>query len=375
MSMLRSWALAPLLATALAASSPGQDRPAASDVRDNADMFSEGAIRKAARELARLDRDHGVTFRVVTVESLKGDGLDEVANRQAEQIGHPGILVLIAKQERKIEAVAAPRSLREELGSTRLHAIRDAFADEFKKRQVDEGLARGIEAASTALATIRPRKAQSDLDAGPASFAPEAKPTAVTAAKDSPLVLREQIRLTLAGARVAVAAAEARAAERGLRSNIAVVDDGGQLVAFARMDGARPASIGTATTKAISAATFRAATGPMLGGGKEPDLLLNLSLQNAAGDSGGKITSLLGGLPIVVDGQTLGAIGVAGGSGEQDLEIARAGLAALNAALETPKPAAKPAEADPRPKDAPKPNPDGPSAGEKPKDGADAPPR
>ena len=56
-------------------------------------------------------------------------------------------------------------------------------------------------------------------------------------------------------------------------------------------------------------------------------------MQAAASDSGGKITTLLGGLPIVVDGQVIGAIGVAGGSGEQDLEVAKAGVAAFIAGL------------------------------------------
>ncbi len=333
----------PLMAALLIVGSSGfaQDRPVASDVRDNAGMFSEGAIRQATRELAKLDRLHGVAVRVMTVESLKGENLDDVANRRAEQLEHQGIFVLIAKQEKKIEAVAAPRALREELGQGRLHAIRDAFAEEFRKRQVDEGLARGIEAAATALASIRPAKARDEGSFGPAV----AERESVAIAKDSPLVLRQQVRLTLAGARKAVAASEAKAAERGYKMNVAVVDDGGHLIAFARMDGARPASAATSTTKAISAATYRAPTGPLPVGGKEPDLLLNVSLQNAASDSGAKITSLLGGLPIVVDGQVLGALGVAGGTGEQDLEVARAGLAAFMAALQAPAEPSKP-EAD-----------------------------
>lgn len=91
------------------------------------------------------------------------------------------------------------------------------------------------------------------------------------------------------------------------------------------MDGARPASVATALSKAVSAATFRQATGAMPAKG-EPDLLLSLSLQSA---SGGKITSLKGGVPIVVDGQVIGAVGVGGGTGEQDVEVANAGLKAL----------------------------------------------
>jgi glc operon protein GlcG len=61
----------------------------------------------------------------------------------------------------------------------------------------------------------------------------------------------------------------------------------------------------------------------------EPDLLLNLSLQNAAAASGGKITTLKGGVPVVIDDQVIGAVGVGGGSGEQDTEVAKAGIQAL----------------------------------------------
>ena len=119
-----------------------------------------------------------------------------------------------------------------------------------------------------------------------------------------------------------IAAAQAKAQSIKLKVNIAVVDDGGHLIAFERMDGARPASGYTAITKATSAATFRQASGPLPAGATSPDPLLNLSLQNAAAASGGKITTLYGGVPVVVDGQVIGAVGVGGGTGEQDAQIA-----------------------------------------------------
>jgi len=136
---------------------------------------------------------------------------------------------------------------------------------------------------------------------------------------------RERVLLNLASAETILEAAKNKAAAMGLKCNIAIVDDGGNLMAFARMDGARPASAATALSKAISAATFRQETGPMPAKG-EPDVLLSLSLQNA---SGGKITSLKGGVPIFVDGQIVGAVGVGGGTGEQDVEIAKAGIQKL----------------------------------------------
>jgi glc operon protein GlcG len=150
--------------------------------------------------------------------------------------------------------------------------------------------------------------------------------------KPSPLLTRNRIQLNLAGAELIVAEAKKKAEELRLTVNIAVVDDGGHLLTFARMDGARPASGYTAITKATTAATFRQETGPLPPKG-DPDLLLNLSLQNAAASSGGKLTSLKGGVPVVVDGQIIGAVGVGGGTGEQDTEVAKAGITKLLEAL------------------------------------------
>ena len=62
-------------------------------------------------------------------------------------------------------------------------------------------------------------------------------------------------------------------------------------------------------------------------------MLLNLSLQNAAAAGGGKLTTLKGGVPVVVDGQVVGGVGVGGGTGEQDAEMARAGIQKLLDAL------------------------------------------
>lgn len=146
--------------------------------------------------------------------------------------------------------------------------------------------------------------------------------------KPAPLVTRNRVQLNLAGAETVVAACKKRAAELGLKSNVAVVDDGGHLLAFARMDGARPASAATALTKAVSAATFRQETGPLPAKG-EPDLLLSLELPRAAAASGATVTTLKGGVPIVVDGQVIGAVGLGGGSGEQDADVAKAGVQAL----------------------------------------------
>ena len=152
-----------------------------------------------------------------------------------------------------------------------------------------------------------------------------AAPSPAPAQEKKPLVTRDRVQLNLAGAETVLEAAKKKAAALGLKCNIAIVDDGGHMLAFARMDGARPASADTALTKAVSAATFRQETGPLPAKG-EPDVLLSLSIQNA---SGGKITTLKGGVPIVIDGQVVGAVGVGGGTGEQDAEVAKAGIQAL----------------------------------------------
>ena len=144
----------------------------------------------------------------------------------------------------------------------------------------------------------------------------------------APLVTRGRVQLNLAGAETILAAARKKAAAMNLKVNVAVVDDGGHLLAFARMDGARPASGYTAITKAVTAATFRQETGPLPPKG-EPDVLLNLSLQNAAAAGGGKLTTLKGGVPVVIDGQVVGAVGVGGATGEQDAEVAKAGIQEL----------------------------------------------
>ena len=100
---------------------------------------------------------------------------------------------------------------------------------------------------------------------------------------------------------------------------VAVVDAAGQLLAFVRMDGAKFLSIRTAQRKAITAANRRTATG-----GIEAAHAIELALA-----SDGHVTNLKGGLPIEVDGHVVGAVGVSSGSGQQDLEVAKAGVAAI----------------------------------------------
>jgi len=119
-----------------------------------------------------------------------------------------------------------------------------------------------------------------------------------------------------------VHAAEKKATAIGVPECIAVVDASGELLAFSRMDGARPGSIEIALTKARSAARRRRATGDEAGG----DVLNGVRLALAAQSN---VTGVGGGLPIVVDGQTIGGVGVSSGTVDEDIEVARAGIEAL----------------------------------------------
>ncbi len=131
--------------------------------------------------------------------------------------------------------------------------------------------------------------------------------------------VKSSLALTHAGALAVLQGAVAKAIEIGVPQCIVVVDPGGNMLAFVRMDGAKVLSQHTATAKAVTAASSRAATGAV-----PEDLALKLSL-----GSGGRVTNLKGGLPIVVDGHVVGAIGVGSGTGDQDVAVAEAGIAAL----------------------------------------------
>jgi glc operon protein GlcG len=129
----------------------------------------------------------------------------------------------------------------------------------------------------------------------------------------------ESARLTHEGALRVLGAAMDKAAEMGVPQCIAVTDAAGRLLAFVRMDGAKFLSIRNSIRKAMTAASSRAPSGST-----DPAHALDLGLV-----SGGRITNLKAGVPIVVGNEVVGAVGVSSGTGEQDLEVATAGIAAL----------------------------------------------
>lgn len=135
-------------------------------------------------------------------------------------------------------------------------------------------------------------------------------------------IVRERLALSCKGSHVVVHAAEKHAAAIGVPQCIAVVDASGELLAFSRMDGARPGSIEIAITKARSAARRRRATADEAGG----DVLGGVRMALAGHLN---ITGIGGGIPIVVEGQTVGGVGVSSGTSDEDTLVANAGLAAL----------------------------------------------
>jgi len=127
--------------------------------------------------------------------------------------------------------------------------------------------------------------------------------------------------VTLAQARTIVGAALAEADKRGWPLNVAVVDPHGDLVHFARMDGAQFASVDVSQRKARTAARWRRETRVFFEAyGKGPPIYGTLDPELAASP---------GGIPIVSDGRIVGAVGCSGGTSDQDVVVCRAGLDAL----------------------------------------------
>ncbi len=129
--------------------------------------------------------------------------------------------------------------------------------------------------------------------------------------------------ITLSAATKVIEAATAKATEIGQPMNIAVVDDGGHLVAFARMDGAIKASIDISTKKARTSILMNAPTGALM-----PLVQPGAELYGLEQMCGGMV--IFGGGLLLTEGDTvIGAIGVSAGSVEQDVSVAEAGVAAL----------------------------------------------
>ena len=126
--------------------------------------------------------------------------------------------------------------------------------------------------------------------------------------------------LTLDDVKKIAAAAEAEAIKNNWAVTISIVDDGGHLLWLQRLDGAAPVSAWIGPQKAITAAIGRresAVYEKMVNEGRMSFLAVT------------PVTPLEGGVPIIVDGQYVGAVGVSGVKSTEDVQIAKAGIAAL----------------------------------------------
>ena len=144
----------------------------------------------------------------------------------------------------------------------------------------------------------------------------ETSPTAFTGA------------ITLTAACHAITAGADRAAALGVAVSLAVVDAGGVLKGFARMDGAEIAGERLAVDKAYTAVAHRAATAELAGLAVAGGELFGLHA-----NGGGRYVLFGGGLPVLIEDVAVGGVGVSGGSAEQDVACAEAMLAALLADL------------------------------------------
>jgi glc operon protein GlcG len=136
--------------------------------------------------------------------------------------------------------------------------------------------------------------------------------------------VRTQQNLTYAGARAVVDAAAARSEALGVPTNIAVVDLAGALLAFARLDGAPLLSGAIAQDKAYTVAAFNGIPTHAWFGLIEAEPALREGIVHRD-----RLVIFAGGVPVTVDSVLVGAIGVSGGTAEQDRQIAEAGAGAM----------------------------------------------
>jgi glc operon protein GlcG len=141
------------------------------------------------------------------------------------------------------------------------------------------------------------------------------------AAQAGPALTLDKKTLTLSAARRVVAASEAEATKRGLGVVIVVVDDAGTVIELTRMDSAQVASVSVGIGKARTAAIYR-----------RPSRVFEEQIRDGriAALALADATPLQGGIPIVINGQVVGAVGVSGDSPQVDEDIAIAGAKAIS---------------------------------------------
>jgi glc operon protein GlcG len=144
------------------------------------------------------------------------------------------------------------------------------------------------------------------------------------------MITRTAMKLTWEGTNRILQAAVKKIHQIGIPMSIAVVDEGGHLLGFARTDNGKPHNIRIAQAKARAAASNRLPTGKINTSGQPVNDHMAIALPLAAGTD--MYVTFAGGLPIIVEGHCVGGVGVSGGTGEQDAEVAQAGIRALTSA-------------------------------------------
>ncbi|MDE2506026.1 MAG: TPM domain-containing protein, partial [Planctomycetota bacterium] len=142
---------------------------AASGVRDNGGMFSPAAIRKAEEALDAIERDHHVPVLIETIDSVGDRKINELALELDKKSGRQGIFILMAKAEHLMSNTLVASETVKKFGVDEDHrkAIRDAFLDEFKKKDFDGGLLRGVEAIDHVLSrSVRKSRASGPVAPG-----------------------------------------------------------------------------------------------------------------------------------------------------------------------------------------------------------------
>ena len=138
---------------------------------------------------------------------------------------------------------------------------------------------------------------------------------------------RSSMTLALSDVKRMLEAGEAKAKSIGIAYNIAVVDAGGALIAFARQDGALIGSIDLTIGKAITARLFDKRTSDLAKMAQPGAPLFGIEQSNS-----GKVVIFGGGLPVLVSGMIVGAVGASAGTVEQDIAVAEAAAAAISEA-------------------------------------------
>jgi uncharacterized protein GlcG (DUF336 family) len=136
-------------------------------------------------------------------------------------------------------------------------------------------------------------------------------------------------RLTAAGAKKIMAAAIAGAEKAGIAVSVAIVDAGGNLMLLERMEGGRFHTVHSATTKAVCAASNRRPTASTGAVGQSLDVAHAIGLALAAGPE--RWTAMEGVCPILVNGECVGGVGIAGGSWQHDQDLAKEAVGSIGA--------------------------------------------